>query len=71
MNKFLYKTIKHTFCKDVAFLVKGIKTHTDGCRLIGVWMNIVNKNNVFSIGKEDVIFITNEQQGNWKEWVTD
>lgn len=60
---------KHDNNTDVAMKVVGSKREEGGFRVIVLWLNIVNPNNVFRcMDKHEVHFIKDEQLPNWKEY---
>jgi hypothetical protein len=57
--------IKHDKCTDIAFCIWNIEVISEGIKLHGTWINIVNERNHFATDS-DYIFISNNDIHNWK-----
>lgn len=60
----LYKHLNNT---DVAFLVETVVEEKNHLRLTGEWVNIVNRNNLFVVQKDDIT-INNFDLKNWEHF---
>lgn len=59
---------KHSNNTDVAILVLRSRKWANGTELKVQWWNIVNPNNIFYTGEQEVIVIPEEQLSNWKPY---
>lgn len=61
----IYKHVNNT---DVALKILRVVKLDKGLKVKGSWINIVNPNNIYSIGLTEEFLIEKEQIKNWKRY---